>query len=279
MHGTLTIARLTWMEARRRRIVLAAVIGGALFLLLFGLAVGFISRHSPGTGAAATVMLRVQYLILAQAGLYVTTFLSYAVAILLPVDTLSGEIDSGVMQTLAAKPIARSAILLGKTMTYWLMAAAYLLLMAAGVVLIVWFLVGVAPTHLERALPIMVLGVTVPLVVSVAGGTRLKTITNGMVAFAYYGIAFLGGWIEQVGAAVGNDSARRVGTAISLFSPADAMWRRAAFEMQPAVMRRFPEVSPFGAISVPSSAMIVWTIGVVAAVLVLALYLFRRRAL
>lgn len=279
MQGTLTIARLTWMEASRRRIVLAAVIGGALFLLLFGLAVAFIGRNSPATGGAGTVLLRVEYLTLAQAGLYVTTFLSYTVAILLPVDTLSGEIDSGVMQTLAAKPISRSAILLGKTVTYWLMAAVYLSLMAAGVILIVWFLVGVAPMHLERALPIIVLGVTVPLVVSIAGGTCLKTITNGMVAFGYYGIAFLGGWVEQIGAAVGNDSARRVGTAISLISPADAMWRRAAYEMQPDFMRRIPNVSPFGAISVPSSAMIVWTIGVVAAVLVLALHLFRRRAL
>ena len=29
-------------------------------------------------------------------------------AVLLPVDTLSGEIDSGVMQTLASKPIGRA---------------------------------------------------------------------------------------------------------------------------------------------------------------------------
>jgi hypothetical protein len=277
MQGTLTIAGLTWMEARRRRIVLAAAAGGLLYLLLFALAVSFASRANVGQGNPA--MFRMQFFVLIQIGLYVASFLSYAVAILLPIDTLSGEIDSGVMQTLASKPISRSAILLGKTLTYWLMAVSYLLLLSAGVVLSVYVITGVAAVNLERALPVMALGTTVPLAVSIAGGTWLKTITNGIVAFGYYGLAFLAGWIEQIGALVGNDSARRIGTAISLVSPADAMWRRAAYELQPELLRRMPELGPFGAASVPSDAMIMWTLGVVALLLVLALYLFRRRAL
>jgi Cu-processing system permease protein len=277
MPGILTIAHLTWMEARRRRIVLAAGIGGLLFLLVFGLAVALIVEHEP---SGPSVFVRTQYFFIGQAGLYVATFLSYAVAILLPVDTLSGEIDSGVMQTLAAKPVSRSAILLGKALTYWLMAAGYLLLMAGGVILIIGLFTGVTPDRLERALPIMVLGTTVPLAASIAGGTRLKTITNGMVAFAYYGLAFLAGWIEQIGAAIGNESARRIGTAISLISPADAMWRRAAHEMEPELLRTQSfGISPFGAGSAPSGLMIAWTVGVIVLLLALSLYWFRRRAL
>jgi hypothetical protein len=277
MRGTLTIAGLTWMEARRRRIVLAAAAGGLLYLLLYALAVSFASRANVGQGNPA--VFRMQFFVLIQIGLYVASFLSYAVAILLPIDTLSGEIDSGVMQTLASKPISRSAILLGKTLTYWLMSVSYLLLLSAGVILSVYVITGVAAVNLERALPVMVLGTTVPLAVSLAGGTSLKTITNGIVAFGYYGLAFLAGWIEQIGAIVGNDAARRIGTAISLVSPADAMWRRAAYELQPELLRGMPELGPFGAASVPSDAMIVWTLGVVALLLALALYLFRRRAL
>lgn len=279
MRGTITIARLTWMEARRRRIVLAALIGGVAYLLLFGLAVALTNTNRAALEQGGAILLRVQFTILGQAGLYVATFLSYAVAILLPIDTLSGEIDSGVMQTLASKPVSRSAILLGKALTYWLMSAAYLLLIAGGVVLIMRYLAGQAPGHLERGLPLLVLGVSVPLTISILGGTTLKTITNGIVAFAYYGLAFLGGWIEQVGAAVGSDPARRIGTAVSLVSPADAMWRRAAWEMEPDFMRRIPNVSPFGAISVPSVAMIGWTIGLIILMLLASLYLFRRRAL
>ena len=57
----------------------------------------------PDAGAADASALQLQFFTLA--GLYVANFLTIAAAVLLPVDTLSGEIASGVMQTLASKPI------------------------------------------------------------------------------------------------------------------------------------------------------------------------------
>ena len=128
------------------------------------------------------------------------------------------------------------------------------------------------------ALALMLLGATVLLSLSTAGGTRLTTITNGLVAFAFYGIAFIGGWIEQIGAIVGNPTARYVGTAISLVSPVDAMWRRAAHEIQSPLMRDV-QITPFSGVSVPSDAMIYWTIGFVVITLGIGLHWFRRRAL
>ena len=47
-------------------------------------------------------------------GLFAANFLSVLFAVLLPVDTLSGEIDSGVIQTVASKPIRRADIVIGK---------------------------------------------------------------------------------------------------------------------------------------------------------------------
>src|SRR5690606_40407508 len=102
---------------------------------------------------------------------------------MLPVDTVSGEIDSGVMQTLASKPIRRAEILLGKWLTYWLMTAGYLLLMAGGIAGIMYVLAGFE-ARIAPALPLMLLGATVMSAVTLAGGVRLRTITNGMTAFA-----------------------------------------------------------------------------------------------
>ena len=107
---------------------------------------------------------------------------------------------------------------------------------------------------------------------------KRKAVHIGMVAFALYGIAFVGGWIEQIGTITRAASAQYIGTAISLVSPADAMWRRAAHELQPPVLRDF-QFSPFSSASLPSAAMIVWTVGYVLVVLLLAFNLFRRRAL
>jgi hypothetical protein len=129
-----------------------------------------------------------------------------------------------------------------------------------------------------RALPLILLAATVMLTVSIAGGVRLTTITNGIVAFAFYGIAFIGGWVEQIGSFANSDAARYIGTAISLVSPADAMWRRAAYELLPSIMRGLP-ITPFSLGSVPSAVMIAWAIGFVVVALAFAIHQFRRRPL
>jgi Cu-processing system permease protein len=272
MRRVLTIAHLTWLEARRRRIVGAAVLCAALFLLVYGVALFFIGRHV-GLGER-----QIAAQVLGLAGLYVANFLTIAVAILLAVDTLSGEIASGVMQTLASKPLHRSEIVLGKWLTYWLMTGAYLLFTAGGVLLILFLTMGVAQPHIERALPLILLGATVMLTISVAGGVRLSTVTNGIVAFAFYGVAFIGGWVEQIGVFTRNDAARYIGTLISLASPVDALWRRAAYEIQPPIMRDL-QMTPFSSASVPSAMMIVWAVGFVAGALAIAVVQFRRRPL
>jgi hypothetical protein len=45
----------------------------------------------------------------------------------------------------------------------------------------------------------MLLGATTLLTLSIAGGTRFTTVTDGIVVFGFYAIAFIGGWIEQLG--------------------------------------------------------------------------------
>jgi Cu-processing system permease protein len=246
-----------------------------LFLLVYGVALHFIAQNF---GRAGLAQRQVQIQFITLAGLYVANFLTIAVAVLLAVDTLSGEIASGVMQTIASKPIKRAEILLGKWLTFCTMTAVYLAFIAGGVLAIVLAVTGFAQPHVMRALPLMLLGAIVMLSISLAGGARLATVTNGIVAFAFYGVAFIGGWVEQIGAFTRNDTARYVGTAISLLSPVDALWRRASYELEPPLMRGL-QLTPFGSAAVPSNAMIVWAAGFAAAALGLAWWQFRRRPL
>jgi ABC-type transport system involved in multi-copper enzyme maturation permease subunit len=278
MRGTLVIAHLTWMETRRRRVALAALLCGVLFLLAYGTAVYFVQRHPPPTPPPAFVR-QAQLVLMTIAGLYVVNFLTTALAVLLPVDALSGEISSGVMQTLASKPISRADIVLGKWLAHAVITGAYLLFMSAGIVLIVAFLTGFEQPGLVRALPLMWLSALALLTICIAGGTRFSTVTNGIVAFAFYGLAFIGGWVEQIGAFTSNEAARYIGTTISLVSPSDALWRLAARQLQPSVMSQLQQLSPFSSLSAPSPAMVVWSVGFIVVVLLIALRSFQRRAL
>jgi hypothetical protein len=71
---------------------------------------------------------------------------------------------------------------------------------------------------------------------------------------------------------------RHIGTTISLASPADAMYRRAAYELQPSGALGI-QLTPFTPVSVPSTAMIVWTLAFVLVTLLLAVRTFRRQPL
>jgi hypothetical protein len=57
---------------------------------------------------------------------------------------------------------------------------------------------------------LMLLEVLLLLTISIAG-TRVNTVTNGVMALGFYGIAFIGGFVDQAGSLGGVQSATAVG--------------------------------------------------------------------
>jgi ABC-type transport system involved in multi-copper enzyme maturation permease subunit len=210
-------------------------------------------------------------------GFMAANFLSVLFAILLPVDTLSGEIDSGVMQTLASKPIDRSQIVLGKWLGHLVLALVYLLVLSAGIVITMRIAAGFVPDGVWRALPLLMLEVTLSLTISVAGGARLSTVTNAIASVGFYGVAFIGGFVEQIGGFGGIASLKTIGIVVSLISPADSMWRLAADYLMPEILRGSGALALGG--SVPTPLMVWWAAGFTALTLLYAVRTFRRRAL
>jgi Cu-processing system permease protein len=278
MNGFLTILRLTVHEASRRRILLAALLGGVAFLALYGTGFYFVGRQMQHQPVVSLLERRMALNLLLLAGLFAVDLLGVMAAVLLPADTLSGEIASGVLQTVASKPVRRSAILLGKWAAFVLLVTAYLLLLAGGVLVIGRSLGGFLPPNAGTGLALMVLEGALLVTMVIACGTRFGTITNGMIVLGLHGLAFVGNWVEQIGTFVGNDAARSVGTIASLIMPSESLWQLAASRMQPTVMREL-HMGPFSPASVPSPAMVVWAVGYLLVALLLALHTFRRRPL
>ncbi len=278
MPALLTIAHLTLYDARRRKMLSAAAVCGGLFLAVFW-TVAFLVARDMEANPPTLVQRQISLMILSLFGLYAANSLSILLASLLPVDALSGEIDSGVMQTLASKPVRRSDIVLGKWLGFGAVTATYFLVLAAGVLTATRWLAGYQQLNVGIAIPLMLLELAVMHTVSIAGGTRLGTVTNGIMTLGVYGAAFIGGWVEQLGTLGGIQSARVLGVTISLFSPADSMWRLAAYYMQPDILRSLGAVGPFASASVPSALMVWWAAGFTAAMLLAALASFRKRQL
>jgi Cu-processing system permease protein len=109
-----------------------------------------------------------------------------------------------------------------------------------------------------------------------ACSSGLSALATGAIVFGMYGLAFIGGWIEQIGAVLQNSTAIKVGIIASLISPSESLWRRAAFEMQ-TPLASVLGMSPFGAVSVPSPVMIGYAVIYLLVALYIAVRVFQKR--
>ena len=199
-------------------------------------------------------------------------------SVLVTVDTLAGEIGSGVIESVCTKPVCRAAVAFGKWLGCWLVLALYGSVLCGGVLAVSWAVGGTTPPHAGRGLALILLEGTILLTLALAGGTRLSTLANGVTVFGLYGLAFVGGWMEQIGTMAGNASARYIGIAASLLVPSESLWQLAAYHMQPSIARDV-QIGPFLTASVPSPSMVAWALGYGVVALMVALRLFHTRDL
>lgn len=274
------IARLTFREASRRRILLAAALFGLLFLIIYALGISQIQKEMTDQSRRMSPLVTSEmHNFILMAGLYVVNFLTIVMAVLTSVDTLSGEIASGTIQTLVSKPLQRWEIVLGKWLGFAGMLTLYLALMGGGIMLVAYYSLGYIAPNALLGLGLMWLNLILLLGVSLLGGTFLSTLANGVLVFGLYGIAFIGGWIEQIGTFLQNQTAVDIGVICSLILPVEAIWKRAAFEMQSPIAGALGNFSPFSSLSVPSMLMIGYAVLYAAAALALAVRQFNYRDL
>ena len=238
MNPILILANLTFREAIRRRIVLAGLALGISFLVIYSTGLHFILldvrqeftlRDLP---AGQNVMNAEMQNFFLMAGLYAITFLSIAMAALLGADTLAGEINSGTIQTIVSKPIRRADVILGKWLGFAGLLGLYLLFMAGGVVLSMFIQSGYVTDNLLNGLGLIYLETLLIMTITLMCSASFPALATGGIVFGMYGLAFIGGWIEQIGAIFQNPTAVKIGILTSLIIPGESLWRRAAFEMQ-----------------------------------------------
>lgn len=274
-----TITRLTFWEAARRKILWAALIMGIVYLAVYGLGFYFMLQQVENTPyGMSAIENREIFNFLTLAGMYVVNFLTIALSVLTSVNTISGEIISGTVQTIVTKPVKRWQIYLGKWLGFIGMITLYLVLMAGGTVLLVYLLADSALPNMLEGFFLLWLNGAIMLTLSLLGGVYLSTLANGVMAFGLFGIAFIGGWVEQIGSFMNSEVAVRIGVISSLIIPTEAVWKRAAYQMQSSLVRMIG-FSPFTSGSVPSKLMIYYAIGFVLLTLFLGIRKFNRRDL
>lgn len=274
MTASLLMMRLTFLEAVRRRIAIAALVLGLAFLLLYGIGFHYAYEELPQGSSAQHTLIRKQVTnFLLMAGLYAANFLTVVMAVMVSADTLAGEIASGTIQTIAYKPIRRAEIVAGKWLGFACLLGAYLLLLGGGVQMLAYLKSGYLLPHLVRGIGLMLLESLLLMTVTLACSSVLSTLAAGGTVLGLYGLSFLGGWVEQIGAAFKNETAVNVGILTSLLMPAEALWKRASYEMtSPLIQSIGMGAGPFSVLSLPNAWMVAY-----AAVYLVAAFLFAVR--
>ncbi len=271
------IAGMTFREAARKKILWTALLAGFGFFVVFGLGLHY--QMADFSRGSMSPFLRYQILGgMLMIGLYTVDLLAVVMTILTSVDTISGEIDSGTIHAIATKPIARWQVLVGKWMGFVGMLAIYVALMFGGTIAEAHWIGGVVPQNPVAGALLVFLECVLALTVTFMFGTWFSTLTNGVIVLGLHGLAFLGGWLEQMSGFAEGSRLVDVGIVSSLVMPSEAVWRRAAFEMESPLAGSL-QFSPFADISVPSLMMVGYAGAYLLGALAIAIYHFQNRDL
>jgi len=224
----LAITLLTFKEVIRRRILLITLFLTLVFLALFGTGVHYGYEEMAGQAGPLEMVLTQQFLAM---GLYFGSFIVAFLAIMAAVGAISGEIESGTIYALVARPVKRSAIILGKLLGYGFMLCVFAALFYLAIVLIIRFNTGLSVPVKPAALGLFCLQPFILLAVTLFGTTFLSTLANGIAAFMLYAIGVVGGMMEQIGYFAKSEVLVQIGIVSSLLMPADAVYRKIVYSL------------------------------------------------
>jgi len=282
-----TIVRLTLFEALRRRTLWALVALTAIIVILTGLGFEYLVTQSRerGIGELRLQLGVSQVLILCA---FMFSFILATTAAFLAAPAIAGDVESGVLQAMLARPLGRGAFVVGRWIGLVIVVVAYGV--GAGLLEIgaMRLASGYGPPEPLGAVGALAAEGVVVLTITLLLSSRLPAIASGAVAVVLFGLAWGVGVLGGVGIALGIDSLGTVGTVVRVVFPSDGLWRATIFALEPPAViaaitaDRSPEIlqaNPFFAATGPSLAYLGWTVAWLAAILGLAVISFRRREL
>lgn len=285
MPPVIVIARLTIQEAARRRLLLALLV---LTLIVVGFSAWGFHKITTVTRSDGTSLPPDQVALITSQLLIVLTFMFSGVlalsAAVVAGPLISGEVESGLLLSMLARPLRRSEIVIGK----WLGLAVLVTVYAAGsaaleLVAVNWATGYLPPHPVELALFVDAEGLVL-LSLGLLLSTRLSGITAGVIALTAWLIAWIAGVVGDIGTGLQNQALQNVGVISHLILPSDGLWRGAIYAMEPdtylAVLRAagtFGRANPFAAVDPPPVQFLVWVAVWFALALGLSIWSFRRR--
>jgi ABC-type transport system involved in multi-copper enzyme maturation permease subunit len=195
--------------------------------------------------------------------------------------TLAGEVESGQALAMLARPVRRSAVLLGKWLGLATFGCGYVVMAGLAQILVVRAVVGYWPPAPAAGLGLLAAETVVLLTLALLLSSVVSTMASGIVAVGLFGATWVAGVVGGIGGALGNEGVERVGTVSRILLPTDGLWRGAmnAFQDPVALLQMGPGEGGFPFLSEAplAPAYLAWAAVWVAVVWGLTAVSFQRR--
>ena len=278
----LTIARLTILEASRRKLLLALGVLTVIVIVLTSW--GFSRLPTMKNVTAAEVRLAASQLTILVAFMFSGVLALGSTLVAAP--SIASDIESGIALAILPRPIRRSQVLMGK----WLGLALLVTLYAAGSgvleLLGISWATGYTPPNPMAALTLVAAEGIVLMTLALLLSTRLAPMTGGVIALVLFFVAWIGGIALAIGETFNNETIKNIGRGSRALIPTDGLWHGAVFYLEPSEILTFGRAAgraragnPFFADAPPSIWYVLWVVAWLLVVLVLANWSFARRDL
>jgi ABC-type transport system involved in multi-copper enzyme maturation permease subunit len=277
-----TIASLTVREAVRRKLVAAFALISVVLVAMSGWGFYRLSHHTALTSGETHVALPVAVILF----MFMFSFVVALSASAIASPAISSEIESGVLQTIVARPVRRGQVLLGKWLGLAGLLAAYTAVVSGLLTVVVYWSSGyVAPNPAAAGALVLAEGLVLLTLVLLLS-TRLSALAAGVIGVALFGIAWLAGVVETLGTTFHIQAMRTAGHVTSFLLPTDGLWHGAIWYLEPSwfLNQQLAETpgaqgNPFMSLAGPSWPYLAWAGIWLAGVLVIDLVSFERREL
>jgi Cu-processing system permease protein len=286
-----TISKLTFKEMISKRIFFITIMMTLVFLALYGTAIYFIGKESPEmgpNGIQGTEAILMQQFVASQllgVGLYFSSFITALLAILSSVSTISSEVSNHQIDTWLMRPISRTHFVLGKFVGIALLMIAYAVGLFFSIIFLhqgigaEWMALDINPMQMIKAVSVFAIQPFVLIAFGLLLSTRMTTLNAGIVSIILYGAAFIGGFIEQIGALIEKTTLVNIGIIMSLLFPIDSIYRKMTIILFDTMDNplSLAQGGMFTSVSNPSNMMVWYAVLYGVVVVLFSIYSFKKR--
>ena len=284
--AVLAICVLTLREVARRRLLWVLLGLSVVSALLVGWVVTQLVDYARSGGMSEVrIGLGVSQVLVFVAFMF--SFVLAMSAAFLAAPAIAGDVESGTLLAMLARPISRADLVLGRWLGLCLVTAVYAIVSGVLAIGVVARVSGYTPPDPAVAIGGLMGEAIATLTLALALGTRLPAIAAGSISVVCFGLSWFGGVLASAAGLLRAEALVPSMDGLRLLMPTDLLWRGVIHALEPPLVllaargidtRAFAS-DPFFALTPMSLDALAWTVAWIAVVLVVGVVAFARREL